>query len=133
MSAYFVVNYRVTNDEGYQKYLQAAGSSVAEHGGEVLVVDRASEPVEGKPAPVTVVIRFESKEAARGWYDSPEYQAADPPPAGQQRGPGRVLRRARTSGLTAHRARRPRAHDRRGGRTARGDAAARAISDRLPA
>lgn len=76
MSAYFIVNYRVTNDEGYQKYLQAAGSTLAQHGAEVLVVDRASEPVEGSPAPVTVVIRFESKEAARGWYESPEYQAA---------------------------------------------------------
>ena len=25
-----------------------------------------------------MVIRFESKEAMRGWYDSPEYQAAVP-------------------------------------------------------
>jgi uncharacterized protein (DUF1330 family) len=78
MSAYFVVNYRITNQEGYQKYLDSAGSTVAEHGGEVLVADFASEPVEGKPAEVTVVIRFESKEAMRGWYDSPEYQAAVP-------------------------------------------------------
>jgi uncharacterized protein (DUF1330 family) len=76
MSAYFIVNYQVTNDDGYQKYLQAAGSTVAQHGGEVLVVDRASESVEGSPAPVTVVIRFESKEAAHGWYESPGYQAA---------------------------------------------------------
>jgi uncharacterized protein (DUF1330 family) len=76
MSAYFIVSYRVTNDEGYQKYLQAAGGSIAQYGGEVLVVDRASEPVEGSPPPVTVVIRFESKEGFRGWYESPEYQAA---------------------------------------------------------
>ncbi len=75
MPAYFVVNYRITNQEGYQKYLQAAGSTLAEHGGEVLVADFASEPVEGQPAPVTIVIRFESKDAARGWYESPEYQA----------------------------------------------------------
>ncbi len=78
MSAYFVVNYRITNQEGYQKYLDSAGSTVTDHGGEVLVADFASEPVEGKPAEVTVVIRFESKEAMRGWYDSPEYQAAVP-------------------------------------------------------
>jgi uncharacterized protein (DUF1330 family) len=32
--------------------------------------------MEGKPGEVTVVIRFESKEAMRGWYESPEYQAA---------------------------------------------------------
>jgi uncharacterized protein (DUF1330 family) len=39
MSAYFVVNYRITDQEGYQKYRQAAGGTVAEHGGEVLVAD----------------------------------------------------------------------------------------------
>jgi uncharacterized protein (DUF1330 family) len=76
MSAYFVVNYRITNQEGYQKYREQAGNTVAKHGGEVLVADFASEPVEGKPAAVTVVIRFELKEAMRGWYESPEYQAA---------------------------------------------------------
>ena len=75
MSAYFVVNYTITNQEGYQKYLQQAGDSLAKHGGEVLAVDRASEPVEGEPGPVTVIIRFESKEAARGWYESADYQA----------------------------------------------------------
>ena len=75
MSAYFVVNYKITNQEGYQKYLQQAGDSLAKHGGEVLAADRASEPVEGAAGPVTVIIRFESKEAARGWYESADYQA----------------------------------------------------------
>ena len=86
MSAYFVVNYRITNQEGYQKYLDSAGNTVAEHGGEVLVADFASESVEGEPAPVTVVIRFESKEAMRGWYDSPGYQAAVPHRLGNSEG-----------------------------------------------
>ena len=78
MTAYFIVNYRVTNPEGYQKYRELAGSSVAAHGGELVVGDWSSEPVEGDPAPVTIIIRFASKEAFRGWYDSPEYQAALP-------------------------------------------------------
>jgi uncharacterized protein (DUF1330 family) len=30
---------------------------------------------EGEPGVHTVVLRFASKEAAQGWYDSPEYQA----------------------------------------------------------
>jgi uncharacterized protein (DUF1330 family) len=78
MTAYFVVNYRITNPDGYQKYRELAGATVTAHGGEVVVADWASEPVEGAPAPVTIVIRFDSKEAFRGWYDSPEYQAALP-------------------------------------------------------
>ena len=78
MSAYFVVNYRITNADGYQKYRELAGSTVAAHGGQVVVADWGSEPVEGQPSPVTIVIRFDSKEAFRGWYDSPEYQAALP-------------------------------------------------------
>ena len=31
--------------------------------------------VEGEAGPVTVVLKFPSKAALRGWYDSPEYQA----------------------------------------------------------
>lgn len=78
MSAYFVVNYRITDADGYQKYRELAGSTVAAHGGELVVGDWGSEPVEGNPAPVTIIIRFESKEAFRSWYESPEYQAALP-------------------------------------------------------
>ena len=31
--------------------------------------------VEGEPGAVTVVLKFPSRAALRGWYDSPEYQA----------------------------------------------------------
>lgn len=46
------------------------------HGAEVLVADYASESEEGSPGPVTVMVRFESKEAARAWYESDGYQTA---------------------------------------------------------
>lgn len=36
----------------------------------------ASETEEGSPGPVTVVVRFASKEAARAWYESDGYQTA---------------------------------------------------------
>ena len=49
--------------------------TLAAHGAEILVADYGSEVVEGKPASVTIVVKFSSKEAARAWYDSPEYQA----------------------------------------------------------
>ena len=75
MSAYLVYNYTVTNPEQYQAYPPAAMPTLAGHDVEVLVVDYESEAKEGSPAPVTVVLRFESKEAALAWYESPQYQA----------------------------------------------------------
>jgi uncharacterized protein (DUF1330 family) len=74
MSAYMVVNCRITNREGFREYLQQ-DHALAKYGGDVVAADFASEPVEGKPAPRTVIIRFESKAAARRWYESAEYQA----------------------------------------------------------
>ena len=50
-------------------------TTIMAHGGEILVAGPGSEAVEGNPEPVSVVVKFPSKEAARVWYDSPEYQA----------------------------------------------------------
>jgi uncharacterized protein (DUF1330 family) len=43
-------------------------------GGQILVGDRQSEILEGAPGHVTIVARFPSKEAAKGWWESEEYQ-----------------------------------------------------------
>ncbi|MDA8373162.1 MAG: DUF1330 domain-containing protein [Actinomycetota bacterium] len=75
MSAYFVANYTVTNEDGYRRYLDEVGETLRAHGAQVLVADYASDTAEGSPAPVTVVLRFDSKEAAREWYNSSDYQA----------------------------------------------------------
>lgn len=75
MSAYLIFNYSITNPEGYQPYPAAAMPTLGAHGAEVLVADFGSEGVEGTPGAVTVVLRFESKDAARAWYESEEYQA----------------------------------------------------------
>ncbi|MEO6028952.1 MAG: DUF1330 domain-containing protein [Candidatus Binatia bacterium] len=75
MAAYLIANYRITNPEAYGAYPSAVLPTLAAHGAEILVADYASEAIEGQPSSVTVVARFPSKEAARAWYDSPEYQA----------------------------------------------------------
>ena len=78
MSAYLVVNCTITNQEGFRKYLQQVQQALdifPKYGAEILAADNASEPVEGNPGPRTVIIRFASKEAARNWYESAEYQA----------------------------------------------------------
>ena len=74
MSAYLVANYQITNPEGYNAYPPAVVPTIAAHGGEVVIADYNSEVIEGEPASVTVVVKFASKEAARSWYESDEYQ-----------------------------------------------------------
>ena len=75
MAGYLITNYNITNPEGYQKYLAAVGPTIFAHEGEILVAGEGSEIVEGTPGKVTVVLKFPSMEALRGWYDSAEYQA----------------------------------------------------------
>ena len=74
MAGYLIANYDITNMEGYQAYTASVGATIIAHGGEILVAGPGSEVVEGEAGPVTVVLKFPSKEALRGWYDSPEYQ-----------------------------------------------------------
>lgn len=78
MAAYIIASYKVTNPEPFQAYPPAATPTLIAHGAEILAVDLDSEVVEGQPYPVTVVLKFASKEAARAWYHSPEYQEALP-------------------------------------------------------
>jgi uncharacterized protein (DUF1330 family) len=75
VSAYLIANYKLTNPTAYQSYVHAVMPTLEAHGAEVLVADYESEAVEGAPHSVTIVLRFPSKEAARAWYQSPEYQA----------------------------------------------------------
>ena len=75
MAGYFVANYTITNQAGYQQYLAAVGPTLEAHGAERVVVDRACDPLEGSAGQVTVVLRFATKAAATAWYQSPDYQA----------------------------------------------------------
>jgi uncharacterized protein (DUF1330 family) len=78
MSKGYVVLTEVVRDpDGMRAYGQAAAPTLAESGATVLVVDRQPEVLEGEwPATRTVVLEFESVDAARAWYTSDAYQAA---------------------------------------------------------
>ena len=78
MAAYIIASYRVTRPEGFGLYPAKATETLMQHGAEILVVDMDTEVIEGETRPVTVILKFDSKAAARAWYDSPEYQAALP-------------------------------------------------------
>jgi uncharacterized protein (DUF1330 family) len=74
MSAYFVFNYQISNREGYDPYLAEVPKTLEAYGAEILAADFESEGIEGDAKQVTVVLKFSSKDAAKKWYQSPEYQ-----------------------------------------------------------
>ena len=76
MAAYFIAQYVVNDADGYREYQAGAGPTIAAHGAELVAFDVAAESIEGDaPGPQTVVLKFESTEAAKAWYNSDEYQA----------------------------------------------------------
>jgi len=79
MAAYFIAQYVVNDPKLYGEYQKAAGPSIQAGGGKLVSFDVAAETIEGKPpGPQTVILEFESTEAAKAWYNSPEYQAVVP-------------------------------------------------------
>jgi uncharacterized protein (DUF1330 family) len=79
MTAYVIAEVSVTDAEGYEMYKPLAGASVVANGGSYAVRGGAVESLEGEPVTGRVVVlRFDSMEAARDWYNGDGYQAALP-------------------------------------------------------
>ena len=77
MKAYVIVNVSIRDAERYKDYIQAATPTVAAHGGRYVARGGRAEKLEGDvPVNRVVVLEFPSYAQAKGWYDSPEYQAA---------------------------------------------------------
>jgi uncharacterized protein (DUF1330 family) len=75
MSAYFVVELEITNQEAMAPYRAAVPATIAQYGGRFLTRGGATELIEGGPEPKRIVIlEFADKAAFKRWYDSPEYQ-----------------------------------------------------------
>jgi len=76
----YVIFTESVRDEGAMgPYGEKSFPTMISAGGNVLVVDGAPQVVEGEwPGNRTVVLEFESVEAARSWYDSPGYQECIP-------------------------------------------------------
>ena len=78
MSAYVVVHATINDQEKMQEYGAVAAQAVTKHGGEV-VCRGPVEALNGEaPHPVMVVLKFDSKQAAKDWYNSDDYQAIIP-------------------------------------------------------
>lgn len=73
MSVYFIVSYDIENPELYAGYVPAVVPLIEEHNGEIVVADYDTQSIEGDKRGVYVVLRFDSEEAAMGWYNDPAY------------------------------------------------------------
>jgi uncharacterized protein (DUF1330 family) len=61
------------------EYGRAAAPTIRQYGGRTLVYQPGTEALEGSwHGTQTVIVEFDSVEAARTWYDSAEYAAARP-------------------------------------------------------
>jgi uncharacterized protein (DUF1330 family) len=76
MPAYCIADIDVFDPAGYDKYRSQVLPTITKYGGRFLVRGGPFEVREGDWQPHRLVLlEFPSVEQARGWYDSPEYQA----------------------------------------------------------
>jgi uncharacterized protein (DUF1330 family) len=77
MTAYWITIYKeITDDAKVAAYAELAGPALREAGGRYVVRGLPDETYESGEMTRTVVIEFESVEAARAAHDSPAYQEA---------------------------------------------------------
>ena len=77
--AYVIFTEAIKDPSGMAEYTKPAAASIVESGGSVVAVDQAPEVLEGAwHGNQTVILEFESVDAARAWYNSDAYQKAVP-------------------------------------------------------
>ena len=75
MAAYIVAQLKVHDPATFQRYRDAVTPLVDRFGGRFRVRGGGLDVLEGDwPLPRLVILEFQSKDAARLFYDSPEYQ-----------------------------------------------------------
>ena len=73
---YVIFTEKVNDQEAMGAYAQVAIPTVLAAGGKFIVAGPPVDVLEGEwHGDRTVIVEFVSVEAARGWYNSPEYQA----------------------------------------------------------
>ena len=77
MSVYLISNVEVRDPELFRNYQKPGHAAAVQYGGKFLAEGASPESLEGDWAPKRMaIVEFESAEAARTFYNSPEYQAA---------------------------------------------------------
>ena len=74
---YVIFTEDVHDPAGMGEYGRAAAPTIREHGGRTIVYDPAATSIEGSwHGTQTVIVEFDSVEAANAWYSSEAYTAA---------------------------------------------------------
>ena len=73
-AAYVIGSYDISDPQGYEGYVPGVLERLQAHGAEVIVADFDAEALEGDRRGVYVVLKFESEESARRWYEDPVYE-----------------------------------------------------------
>ena len=77
MAAFSIVQVEPHDEKAMEEYVQASVPVIAQYGGEIVAVDLDPEVAEGSwHGPITIVVQWPDRAAARRWYESPEYQKA---------------------------------------------------------
>jgi uncharacterized protein (DUF1330 family) len=75
MPAYVIAEVEITNPAGYKEYAAVVPGTIAQYGGKFLHRGGPAHVLEGDwPQLRRVLIEFPSVEAARAWFNSPEYE-----------------------------------------------------------
>jgi uncharacterized protein (DUF1330 family) len=73
---YAIFTMAIHDQTGFEAYLQKALPTLIQSGGRPIIVEDRPEVVEGEwHGTRTAILEFDSMDAARAWYRSPEYQA----------------------------------------------------------
>jgi len=77
MAAYVILDVDVKDRKGYEEYKKQGAPTITLYGGKPLVRGGTAEVLEGDWQPRRMImIQFEDMQAAKRWWDSPEYTAA---------------------------------------------------------
>ena len=77
MSAYVIANVDIRDPATYAEYIKLTPVTIASFGGRFIARGGKSERLEGEmPANRIVILKFDTYEQAKAWYDSEGYRAA---------------------------------------------------------
>ena len=75
---YAIALNQLTNEEGYAKDYQPKGrAAIIAHGGVYVAAGKGTVITGDAPHDRVVVLKFESLDAVKAWFNSPDYQAAN--------------------------------------------------------
>ena len=73
---YFIITEEIKDEDGMNAYSGKAVPTILQGGGRPIVVEDNVDVIEGKwHGSRTIIVEFDSVDAARAWYNSDAYQA----------------------------------------------------------